>query len=254
MTRKGFTIIELLAVIVVLAVIALIAIPVITSVIDKAKQGALKDSAYGILDAGEMYLAKNMGEGITDTMEFVCSNGVCINVEEKINYKGQIETGRIRIYSDSKIELCITDNKYSALKKVTEKGVKVEKGTCKYEELNYDVSALVSKDDYDKLSKELNNLKALLNQTDITADDVKEGKTALTKDGLITGVYSSDNFTYTGSGTLALHIYEGSDWGDASFPINISIKNNQLTYSVSGSHGRKTYGASVQGSGVLNLK
>lgn len=66
--KKGFTLVELLAVIVVLAIIALIAIPVITSVIDKAKLGALKDSGYGILDAAEMYLAKNMSKGITDTM------------------------------------------------------------------------------------------------------------------------------------------------------------------------------------------
>ena len=158
MKQKGFTLIELLAVIVVLAIIAIIAIPIITSVIDKAKVGALKDSAYGILEAGELYLAKNMSEGITDTIEFICSNGKCINGDKEITYKGQIETGRIRIYSDNKIELCITDNKNSALKTVDNKEIIVETGTCKYDELSYDVSALVSKDDFDELQREYNEL------------------------------------------------------------------------------------------------
>ena len=192
MKKQGFTLIELLAVIVILAVIALIAIPVITSVIDKAKKGALKDSAYGILNAGEMYLAKNMSEGINDTLEFTCSNGVCINGDKKINYKGQIETGRIRIYSDSKIELCITDNKYSALKTVDNKEVKVETGTCKYEELSYDVAALVSKDDYDKLQNDYNNimteLTTLKSLGDATESDILAGKTALVNGEIITGI------------------------------------------------------------------
>ena len=194
MKQKGFTLIELLAVIVVLAIIALIAIPIITNVIDKAKVGALKDSAYGILDAAEIYLAKNMSEGIDDTIEFTCSNGKCINGDKEISYKGQIETGRIRIYSDSKIELCITDNKYSALKRVTDKEVQVETGTCKYDELSYDVSALVSKDDYDNLKQELDEYKAKFNtETTATSEDILKGKTAYNNIGnLIEGSYTQE--------------------------------------------------------------
>ena len=51
--KKGFTLVELLAVIVILAIIALIATPIILNVIDNAKEGAAKNSAYGYIDALE---------------------------------------------------------------------------------------------------------------------------------------------------------------------------------------------------------
>lgn len=56
MNKKGFTLIELLAVIVILAIIALIATPLILGVIDDAKQGAARSSAYGYAKAIETHL------------------------------------------------------------------------------------------------------------------------------------------------------------------------------------------------------
>ena len=56
--KKGFTLIELLAVIVILAIIALIAVPVIMNIINKANKSSFKDTAYGILSAGELYFAE----------------------------------------------------------------------------------------------------------------------------------------------------------------------------------------------------
>ena len=49
--RKAFTLIELLAVIIVLAIIALIAMPIIFNVIENAKVRSLENSAYGVVDA-----------------------------------------------------------------------------------------------------------------------------------------------------------------------------------------------------------
>ena len=57
MNKKGFTLIELLAVIVILAIIALIATPLILGVIDQAREGAAKNSAYGYASAVESYIA-----------------------------------------------------------------------------------------------------------------------------------------------------------------------------------------------------
>lgn len=51
--KKGFTLVELLAVIVILAIIALIATPIILNVIDDAKTNSAKNSAYGYIDAVE---------------------------------------------------------------------------------------------------------------------------------------------------------------------------------------------------------
>ena len=52
--RDGFTLIELIAVIVILAVIALIAIPIIIGVIEESKKGSAKDSMYGYVKAVEL--------------------------------------------------------------------------------------------------------------------------------------------------------------------------------------------------------
>ena len=58
--KKGFTLIELLAVIIILAVIALIATPVVLDVVDTAKEKALVNSAYGIVDAAKLKFTESM--------------------------------------------------------------------------------------------------------------------------------------------------------------------------------------------------
>ena len=55
-SNKGFTLVELLAVIVILAIIALIATPIILGVIDTAKEGSAKASALAYIDAVEDYV------------------------------------------------------------------------------------------------------------------------------------------------------------------------------------------------------
>lgn len=64
MNKKGFTLVELLAVIVILAIIALIATPIILGVIDDARKGAAKSSALGFVDAVEKSIALEM---VSDT-------------------------------------------------------------------------------------------------------------------------------------------------------------------------------------------
>ncbi len=67
MKKKGFTLIELLAVIIILSIIALITVPVIMNIIERANKSAFKDSAYGIIKAGELYYTDKLltTEGMT---------------------------------------------------------------------------------------------------------------------------------------------------------------------------------------------
>ena len=58
--RKAFTLIELLAVIIVLAIIALIAMPIIFNVIENAKVKSLENSAYGVVDAVRLQYMENL--------------------------------------------------------------------------------------------------------------------------------------------------------------------------------------------------
>ena len=94
MNKKGFTLIELLAVIVILAVIALIAVPRIIELLNNARKSAAEDSAYGILEAAESYMATYMLDNHGDfpgTITFTCSkeNG-CKSTEPEatLTFKG----------------------------------------------------------------------------------------------------------------------------------------------------------------------
>ena len=197
--NKGFTLIELLAVIVVLAIIALIAIPIITNVIDKARVGALKDSAYGILDAGEVYLASNLKDGIESNLTFTCTKNKCTSDDKEINYKGNINAGTLILTTDSKTLVCVDNGKNYALKLANEKEVTTGIGTCgSYEEENGSFNII---SDIDTLKNELKELKEKLDQTDATAGDITLGKKAYTKGELVTGTGENGSIYFLGNGT-----------------------------------------------------
>ena len=94
--NKGFTLVELLAVIVILALIALIATPIILNVINDAKKQAAKDSAYGYMDAVEKYI-------VSSELEDKSIKDGTYSVEElnkKISVKGSTpDNGTIKIES-----------------------------------------------------------------------------------------------------------------------------------------------------------
>ena len=96
--NKGFTLVELLAVIVILALIALIATPIILNVINDAKKQAAKDSAYGYMDAVEKYI-------VSSELEDKSIQDGTYRVEElnkKISVKGSTpDNGTIKIENSS---------------------------------------------------------------------------------------------------------------------------------------------------------
>ena len=96
--NKGFTLVELLAVIVILALIALIATPIILNVINDAKKQAAKDSAYGYMDAVEKYIVSREleDESIQDGRYSV------EELNKKISVKGSTpDNGNIEIKNSS---------------------------------------------------------------------------------------------------------------------------------------------------------
>ena len=130
MKNKGFTLIELLGGIVILSIIALITIPVISNVINKARLQTLKNSAYGMLDATNLYYAqveptKNLRFDIED------NTMTSSDTTKMISYKGTIKSGSIILNKNGKVTICLTDGKNSVYKNYTESEVKlVEKQTC----------------------------------------------------------------------------------------------------------------------------
>lgn len=143
MNKKGFTLIELLAVIVILAVIALISTPIILGIIDSSKESALKSSAYGILDAAEVYYASNMLEN-SQTIEFVCDENGCKSEETSLHISGKVDNGKVKIYSDGKVSICIENGTTAASKKAIETEVMVSKGSCNFEGSDYSIDESIS--------------------------------------------------------------------------------------------------------------
>ena len=127
--NKAFTLIELLAVIVILAIVALIITPVISNVIESARLASLRSSAYGILDASKIYYAKNDIKS-TVRFDFENSNVTSNDTEDLIELKGDVKNGALLIDGNGKTTLCITDGKSSAYKNYTDDMVLVSNESC----------------------------------------------------------------------------------------------------------------------------
>jgi len=131
--NKGFTLIELLAVIVILAIIALIAVPVIMNIINKANKSAFKDTAYGVISAGELYFAESQLEPTG------MSEDVTIELPDSTNtlgLKGNVPEGSITITTDGKISLTLKNDRYCVTKGLDDEDITITEDfeTCELPE------------------------------------------------------------------------------------------------------------------------
>lgn len=108
MNKKGFTLAELIGVIVVLALICLITVPSITSVLKDNKKSLCETQLNNVLAAARNYASENLlsmpandGETKTITIQDLIDNG---NISENI------ENPVTKEYFDTEIEITITRN------------------------------------------------------------------------------------------------------------------------------------------------
>lgn len=104
MNKKGFTLVELLAVIVILAIIALIATPIVLNVINEAQEGADARSveAYAKAVETKYYSEKVLGHAVTltgislTTADYNGDKVVCTNESsiDKVKLTGCTVNGR----------------------------------------------------------------------------------------------------------------------------------------------------------------
>ena len=191
MKKEGFTLIELLAVILILGIITLIAMPIVNTVIDKAKQSAYKQSAIGLVESADVYYTKSLRENFDNTVKFIFTNGEQTS-EEKLEYSGKISgTGEINLYNDGKVSMCIDNGKYYATKSVDSDEVKSGKGTCgDYNEVDgtYAVIDLVSKEEVDKLISEINSLRVQIRDAENTYTNTNIISELPTNSELVNGI------------------------------------------------------------------
>lgn len=73
--EKGFTLVELLAVIVILGIIVAIAIPAVGNIIDKAETDANSQEQALIIDAARLYMIQGDGASLPVTVETLETEG-----------------------------------------------------------------------------------------------------------------------------------------------------------------------------------
>ncbi len=125
---SGFTLVELLAVIVILSVIALITTPIVIAQIESAREKSFFESARNTLDAGDIYvlLKHDMSKEGTDIQE--------LDLKNKINYSGLI----FKNSSEQYILKNFTNGSYCA--SGPRDDLIVRKGNCKESSLYADLS------------------------------------------------------------------------------------------------------------------
>ena len=214
MKNKGFTLVELLAVIVVLAIISIITIPMIGNVIEESKKKSLEQSVSGLVESASYY--KISHEGVTEFVFDENKKGETLR-GDKLEYKGNIEgTGKLYIDKNGDISLCLVDDKYYAYKNYNS-GIyvgEVKDNSCiigydvltnKYVAMLDDgtgqISNVYSKDEVNNLIDNLqsqittidNNLESLSNNVGSHTEDIDNLNSNLTNVGkeIILGITSS---------------------------------------------------------------
>ena len=161
--RNAFTLVELLGVIVVLAILSLITIPIISNVINDVRIKSLENSAYGLIEASNLYYAQY---GVNSNIRFDIDNNEIssTDTDKLLTYKGSVKEGTVILDKKGQVTVCINDGKNSAYKNYNETKVTTSKGKiCIIKEnssiIYLDDEATITQYDNQKLTELVNELK-----------------------------------------------------------------------------------------------
>lgn len=107
--NKGFTLVELLAVIVVLAIIMIIAIPNIMRSMDNARKGTFKVYAQRVMTKAEEQYQTDLMMGNTNT----CYTFEMLGLTNTGNYRGKVNVAIAAQTLEPTFTLTLSDNNYS---------------------------------------------------------------------------------------------------------------------------------------------
>ena len=126
--NKGFTLIELISVIILMGVIALITVPVIKDTIESAREKNFKNSALGLIEAAnEYYLNSKLIGDYFEEIEFKVNNGKMISGNKELSFNGKVPVGDsyVKIKANGDVAINITDGEFYAVKDYDEIGASI---------------------------------------------------------------------------------------------------------------------------------
>ena len=126
MKKKGFTLVELLAIIVIIGIIALVATPILLKIIREAKKQAFLDTSYGIVESGYNYYSTKALKGeIIKTKETIKFP----EIKDTIKVKGKLpDSGTLEISKKGNVAIALynKDLNLCAVKEYTEDKIRLE--------------------------------------------------------------------------------------------------------------------------------
>ncbi len=122
--RLGFSLIELLGVIILLAVLALIATPIILDIVNNSKREAMKDTAYGLINGARNYTISNISDSPWSGKTFTITDGEFVG--DNLDMGGEIpEDGTIAVNANLDIAIAVVDGHWCAKKNYNEKEITI---------------------------------------------------------------------------------------------------------------------------------
>ncbi len=131
MSKKAFTLIELLGVIIILGIIGVITVPIVLNIIERVNKESFKDSAYNLIKAGTLYYnEQDMLGNSLEEQEFILPN-------KELKVKGTIPKGYMLINEEGDIGIAIYNNKYCIKKGYTDSDIEIDENikNCKLNEI-----------------------------------------------------------------------------------------------------------------------
>ena len=136
MKKKGFTLMELLAIISVLAIIVLVATPVVNKIIDNTKKSTFESSVKNMMESINWYLLDKYDGKYVGSKTFTLNSSGITEVKddkkvEELEYEGKVKgTGQIIANENGKLSVKYSDDNYCATKDYLDKKLTIKKGKC----------------------------------------------------------------------------------------------------------------------------
>lgn len=239
--KKGFTLVELLGVIIVLAIISLIAVPITLKIIDMSRKNSFKVSAEGVIRAATMYYSDNTDRVYTHFKKSG-TNYITFEFDEAVGKKGINELGdtldlsgkipvggKVIVYKTGDVEVVdLTDGIYYVNKEVDD-SIKISDDTAgpSREELNEMIEKLQK--EIDKINSKNDDQDERIDKNAQDIDELEENVNKISGD-VLDKTYPIGSIYISTNGTSPTTIFGGvwERYGEGKTLVSLDSSNSNF--------------------------